>query len=405
VRPNGRFRIRWRDQSGRRLTKTFKSRDVAQKALMQKVAAAELHQGDLPPDPKTVSTLGVLATEWFKDREGPHNRNNADERRKWKNHLEPTLGRLRPDQVSTALLQSLIQEKLKGGRLRVGKRPGKGLSPATVLQLMRILSSLYSHLRGSGVSKANPVRDLPKQTTRKMKPDYDWRNTPYVQKKEDIKRIFLALPEPFNVAYAIGVMRGPRPGEVRALQWSSVDLGQRLIHITQQVRDGKVGPPKSGQPRSVDMSDELYPVIAAWHLKSGGKGLVIPPEDGRRRFPFRGGRWIGEKALNRELSKALVKLELPPLTWYEATKHTFASHFVRDGGSLVTLAAILGQSSTEVTKRYAHLRSDQLRPEDTARAQIDLSPGVVVEMPQKLGSDQVQDPSAARGGNRKKAKA
>jgi integrase len=39
------------------------------------------------------------------------------------------------------------------------------------------------------------------------------------------------------------------------------------------------------------------------------------------------------------------------LGWYQATRHTFASLFVVKGGSLEALAAILGHSSTVVTRR------------------------------------------------------
>jgi hypothetical protein len=39
------------------------------------------------------------------------------------------------------------------------------------------------------------------------------------------------------------------------------------------------------------------------------------------------------------------------------------------------LAAVLGHSSTEVTKRYAHLRPDLFRPEDHELLAVDLERG------------------------------
>jgi hypothetical protein len=47
------------------------------------------------------------------------------------------------------------------------------------------------------------------------------------------------------------------------------------------------------------------------------------------------------------------------LTWYQATRHTFASQWVLNDRSIEKLAAVLGHSSTWVTERYAHL----LRPD------------------------------------------
>ena len=50
-----------------------------------------------------------------------------------------------------------------------------------------------------------------------------------------------------------------------------------------------------------------------------------------------------------------LKLAKDGLGWYEATRHTMASHFVMSGGSLETLQRILGHSTVLVTERYAHL--------------------------------------------------
>lgn len=50
----------------------------------------------------------------------------------------------------------------------------------------------------------------------------DPRTTPFVERLEDVRRIDLALPEPLNVAYAIGELAGLRTGEVFALRWQHV---------------------------------------------------------------------------------------------------------------------------------------------------------------------------------------
>jgi hypothetical protein len=60
------------------------------------------------------------------------------------------------------------------------------------------------------------------------------------------------------------------------------------------------------------------------------------------------------------------------LTWYQATRHTFASHWVLSGGSLEKLANVMGHSSIVVTERYAHLRPDLFREEDHELLDVDL---------------------------------
>ncbi|AGI23174.1 bacteriophage integrase [Pseudomonas sp. ATCC 13867] len=41
-------------------------------------------------------------------------------------------------------------------------------------------------------------------------------------------------------------------------------------------------------------------------------------------------------------------------------RHTFASHFIMNGGHIVTLQHILGHASLSMTMRYAHVSADHL---------------------------------------------
>src|SRR5216684_9341342 len=98
------------------------------------------------------------------------------------------------------------------------------------------------------------------------------KNTPFIERLDDVRRIFLALPEPLNVAYAIGALAGLRTGEVFALRWSHVDLVARRIHVRESIN----GPLKDGDSRIVPVLDALLPILTEWKLKSGGAGRVIP---------------------------------------------------------------------------------------------------------------------------------
>jgi integrase len=124
------------------------------------------------------------------------------------------------------------------------------------------------------------------------------------------------------------------------------------------------------------LQDALLPVLVAYKVKTGGKGLLFTPM-----YPRRGGRpklgsvptFMRPCTLNRHLRIALKACGLPPLTWYEATRHTFASLFVLGGGSLEMLRTLMGHSSVTTTERYSHLRPD-LFPASAFRAMaVDLS--------------------------------
>jgi hypothetical protein len=69
------------------------------------------------------------------------------------------------------------------------------------------------------------------------------------------------------------------------------------------------------------------------------------------------------------------KLKLPRMTWYQATRHTFASQWVLAGHSIEKLREIMGHSTVQVTERYAHLSPDSFSDKDRGAINVSLAPG------------------------------
>jgi integrase len=375
------YRIRWR-MNGRQISETHTSLDLARRALASRVADVASKRARIATA-GSISTMKALAKEWFKRRcaAGQH-RSVDDEASRWTNHLEPTLGPLTPDEVTPAVLRRLFEQKLTRGRLRErGKLEDrkqaseKGLSSSTVRLLRALVSTMFSDLIDDGHAITNPARNLPKKARKLFRPAHDPRTTPFVERAGDVRRVFLALAEPFNVAYALGVLAGLRTGEVRALAWAHVDLERRRIHV----RASAEGPLKDDESRIVPVQAGLLPVLKAWHLSTGGAGLVVPPVRKRSRSSM-----LDEQSMGRALREALTALGLPRLTWYQATRHTFASQWVLAGGDIAKLKELLGHSTVLVTERYAHLRPDLFEDRDRDRIPVDLSPGTakVTRMPE-----------------------
>jgi site-specific recombinase XerD len=76
--------------------------------------------------------------------------------------------------------------------------------------------------------------------------------------------------------------------------------------------------------------------------------------------------------MTASIKKACKKLKLPELTFYEAGRHTFASQWVLNGGSIEKLREILGHSTVLVTERYAHLKPELFQEADLLRADVSL---------------------------------
>jgi len=221
-----------------------------------------------------------------------------------------------------------------------------------------------------------------------MRPTHDPRTTPFIEKLDDVRRIYLELPEPLNVAYAIGALAGLRTGEVFALKWEHVDLARRRIHV----RESVAGPLKDKDSRVVPILDSLLPILGEWKLRTGGSGRVVPS--------LRcDGETINKHTPGKYLRMTLNKLRLvrPGLGWYEATRHTFASQWVLSGGSIEKLKEVLGHYSVIVTERYAHLRTDLFPTADLGLIALDLGPGNVVELRPEAAAVTTPQGAAARG--------
>ena len=64
--------------------------------------------------------------------------------------------------------------------------------------------------------------------------------------------------------------------------------------------------------------------------------------------------------LYRELRVFKKKSKIHKIFRFHDLRHTFASHFMMDGGNVYDLQKILGHTSLEMTQRYAHLSPEHL---------------------------------------------
>lgn len=367
-RGRGNWWIAWREAGRRHTQGGYASEKEAAKVLAKITADIRAGRNGMPRDPKTVPTLGELGELWLERRRLTH-RSWRNDRNRWRKHLKPFFGGSRPSEVDEAVIKQFVEQKL-----------AEGLSSTTVGHLVRELSTFYTDLVERKLAPGNPVKSLPRATRRLYRNAKDPRTTPFLEKLEDIRSVFLALPMPYRVAFAIGALAGLRTGEVLGLDWRDVDLANRRIYVRQQVHEGRLGPLKDDESRVTPILKPLAPILAEYKLAKGGEGLLFPP-----RCPKRGGRpgtrpaFTRPNTLWRHLGKALTKCKLPGLTWYQATRHTFASQFVLGGGSIEKLSKIMGHASVTTTERYAHLRTDLFRESDFDVVAVDLStPGAKV---------------------------
>ena len=133
---------------------------------------------------------------------------------------------------------------------------------------------------------------------------------------------------------------GLRVGEVVALDVGDVELNERSGWVL--VRRGK-----GLKERRVPLSREARKALQAYlEARPGWSGDAL--------FVTKTGRRMDPGAVQRMVKAAARRAGIQKRVTPHVLRHTFATRFLRKGGDLATLQAILGHTNLATTARYLH---------------------------------------------------
>lgn len=143
---------------------------------------------------------------------------------------------------------------------------------------------------------------------------------------------------------------GMRQGELKGLQWSSIDWENRTITVRHSLCDytRQLGSPKSNKIRTIPMDTDVYEALFKRKKETGYVFL-----DSKKR-PFE------SHGLEKELREVRYKAGLRPIGWH-TLRHSFATLLAIKGVPLHLVQKLLGHSSISTTMRYAHGALPELR--------------------------------------------
>ena len=204
-----------------------------------------------------------------------------------------------------------------------------GIAPNSVNREHAYLRSVFNELRRLGHwKKDNPLGEL-----RQFK--IEERELSFLT-NDQIQVLIPALIEGRNrhaaLVAKICLSTGARWGEAEGLEIQHLRNGQLQFAGT---KSGKV----RALPISPELSDEL-------------KAHYDPKETGHRLFA------PCYSAFREGIERANIRLQEGQLT--HVLRHTFASHFMMNGGNILVLQRSLGHANLTMTMRYAHLAPDHL---------------------------------------------
>ena len=303
LRPNG--------VKGRRVIRKFETQREARS--FESWLKGEAHSKPWEPKKADSRTLKDLAELWFQAK-GIHLK-DGEKRLARVNDVAESLGNPRAEDLSP-----------KDWTLYAATRRASGIAPKTLNNELGYVNSVFNFLGKTGeISYQNPFKNA--EMIKLDERELSWLSL------DEIKDLLAALESAENphvsLLTRICLATGARWGEAEKITPRMVRAGQ--IRFSQT---------KSGKSRSVPISEKLETEIVE-HLKIHGH--------------FTSSITAFRRALKRS------KIELPRGQAAHALRHSFASHFMMNGGNILSLQKILGHSSIVMTMRYAHLAPDHLK--------------------------------------------
>jgi len=253
-------------------------------------------------------------------------------------HILPSLGRKKLVSVQPEHIEMLIIALEK-----------KGLAPASIKRILSPVSSIFNYyIKIRRGIQSNPVSMIDRRRLfQRIEKSFNYWEAEEVDRFLDYTFHKYTGTDCYFIYlfYKVALNTGMRLGELRALPWHAVDFKNRLITVKQSYCDyAGIKTTKSGKIRHVPISDAIYDDLKL-ACQNKNSDLVFS----------RNGKVIDRANFRHSHFEKDIEGAAVRKIRFHDFRHTFASHFVMNGGSLYELQAILGHSDLEMTQRYAHL--------------------------------------------------
>jgi integrase len=221
------------------------------------------------------------------------------------------------------------------------------LSRRTIQKILVLLHGILKRAKRKGWIASNPAEDAERVAVRRTG-DFN------VLSHEEVHAVARAESSELCAAiYVTAAFAGLRMGQLRALRWTDVDFGKRLLHVRRSFTADAFGAPKSQRVRSVPMSDQVARVLD--RLSRGEQGtrpedLVLSPG---RNVPFY------DDTVRKRFYVALeaaglgrLRRKEDPIVFHDL-RHTFGTLAVQ-AFRLSDVKAMMGHADISTTMIYVH---------------------------------------------------
>lgn len=232
------------------------------------------------------------------------------------------------------------------GNQLISSLKAKGLADRTTNKVLTVFKTILNDCVRWNYIPKSPMYAFP-ELKEKPRPDVYWTET-------EINQFLRANINDINYPiYVVVLNTGLRLGEVLGLCWDRVNFASNQLEITRILtRIGLEETTKTHKKRIVPINPQARQVLEELLRKQKSPSFVFTRDDGR---PIR-----YQKFSENHFEKAQKIAGMTKTIKFHDLRHTYASQFMMKGGNIFDLQKILGHSSIDMTKRYAHLSSEHL---------------------------------------------
>lgn len=243
-------------------------------------------------------------------------------------HLMPLLSMIRMRDIRVDHANKLVQ-----------KLSAAGHSPKGINDIVGVLLTIMNDAMEWQCLARNPLSRY--KLLKEPELHFDYWTAPEI-------RQFLnaTISDPHHHLYILALNTGMRRGEICALKWDRIDLIRNQIIVSRTLgRYGLSETTKTGRKRYVPINSVVKNVFERLLQEKRGEFVFCNEE----------GTPVDAHHLYRDFQIAQKRAGFTKLIRFHDIRHTFASHFMMNGGNIYDLQKILGHTTLEMTQRYAHM--------------------------------------------------
>lgn len=326
-RPDGKYRARYRDETGKEHARHFDRKKDGQTWLDAQTSAMVTGTHVAPKTAKT--TVADWCAIWL-DGYGTRRATTVRQARVHTKHIVAEFGSMQ--------LASVRPSHVKAWTVKLH---AAGLADSTVYAIYRRLSQVFADAVHDGIVPRSPCS----RRTSPMK----GKQVAYVATTDQVWSLYDAMPERQRAAILLGAFVGLRVAEACGLRVTDVDFMRGTVTPAVQ---------HPADPLKTDMSKTPIPIAQTLaldlsaHVAQWRAGTLLTFDDGTQLGPWQ---------LERAFRAARAKVPgLPAGFRYHDLRHYFASLLIDSGANIKVVQTRLRHASATTTlNTYGHMFPDQ----------------------------------------------